>query len=276
MTKRIISTFVFWTVVGGVIWFGRTTGALCLITLISVLTLREFYQLMRAAGYTPFHKLGMCFGGLITLAPWAEAQTGKPEHLLLALATVVFALRLLGERKPENRVESLASTIVGLVYVGLMMQYLVRIVVPQPGDTISPDGRLLLCLWLVVVAKFCDMGALLTGLAIGRHKMAPEISPKKTWEGAIGGVIVSMASGAGIAALARGQLPPHLTPLNAALFAAPIALLAIASDLIESVIKRRANIKDSGRTVPGIGGMFDLSDSLILAAPVGYFLFGLP
>lgn len=276
MTKRIISTLVLWTVVGAVIWFGRTTGALVLITLISVLTLREFYQLMRAAGYTPFHKLGMCFGGLITLAPWAEVQTGKPDHLLLALATVVFALRLLGERKPENRVESLASTIVGLVYVGLMMQYLVRIVVPHPGDTITPDGRLLLCLWLVVVAKFCDMGALLTGLAIGRHQMAPEISPKKTWEGAVGGVLVSMASGAGIAALAHGRLPAHLTPLHAALFAVPIALLAIASDLIESVIKRRANIKDSGRAVPGIGGMFDLSDSLILAAPVAYFIFGLP
>lgn len=276
MTKRILSTVVLWSLVGSIIWFGRTKGALILIGLISVLTLREFYEMMRAAGYTPFHKLGMFFGGLITLAPWGEAQTGKPDHLLLALATVVFAVRLLGERKPENRVESLASTIVGLVYVGLMMQYLVRIVVPLPGDTITADGRLILCLWLVVVAKFCDMGALLTGLAIGRHKMAPEISPKKTWEGAVGGVVVSMASGAAVAALARGQLPPHLTPLNAALFAAPIAVLAIASDLIESVIKRRANIKDSGSAVPGIGGMFDLSDSLILAAPVGYFIFGLP
>lgn len=276
MTKRIISTIVLWTLVGSVLWFGRTNGALALITIISVLTLREFYLLMRAAGYTPFDKLGLVFCGLITLAPWAEAQTGRPDHLLLALATVVFAVRLLGERKPENRVESLASTVVGLVYVGLMMQYLVRIVVPLPGDTITPDGRLLLCLWLVVVAKFCDMGALLTGLAIGRHKMAPEISPKKTWEGAIGGVIVSMVSGAVIAHLARGQFPAHLTPLNAALLAAPIAVLAIVSDLIESVIKRRANIKDSGRTVPGIGGMFDLSDSLILAAPVGYFIFGLP
>ncbi len=276
MTKRIISTIVLWTLVGSVLWFGRTNGALALITIISVLTLREFYLLMRAAGYTPFDKLGLVFCGLITLAPWAEAQTGRPDHLLLALATVVFAVRLLGERKPENRVESLASTVVGLVYVGLMMQYLVRIVVPLPGDTITPDGRLLLCLWLVVVAKFCDMGALLTGLAIGRHKMAPEISPKKTWEGAIGGVIVSMVSGAVTAHLARGQFPAHLTPLNAALLAAPIAVLAIVSDLIESVIKRRANIKDSGRTVPGIGGMFDLSDSLILAAPVGYFIFGLP
>jgi phosphatidate cytidylyltransferase len=85
-----------------------------------------------------------------------------------------------------------------------------------------------------------------------------------------------MGVGAGIAWLARGQLPPHMTPLVAALLAAPVAMLAIVSDLIESVIKRRTAIKDSGKVIPGIGGMFDVSDSLILTAPLGYFLFGLP
>ncbi len=276
MAKRIFSTVVLWALIAGTLWFFRTTGALVLIVTVSVLTLREFYVLMRGAGYTPFTKLGLFFGGLITLAPWAEAQFGRPDHLLLALATIVFAVRLLGERKPENRVESLASTLVGLVYVSVLLQYFVRIVIPLPGDAITANGRLLLAVWLIMVAKFCDMGALLTGLAIGRHKMSPEISPKKTWEGAIGGVLVSMISGAIFAWLARDAFPKHMTPLVAALMALPLAVLAIVSDLIESVIKRRANLKDSGQTVPGIGGMFDLSDSLILAAPLGYFLFGLP
>lgn len=276
MAKRILSTVSLWAVLGATLWFFRTAGALVLIAIISTLTLREFYLLMRAAGYTPFNKLGLFFGTLITLAPWAEAQFGRPDHLLLALATVVIAVRLLGERKPENRVESLASTIVGLVFVSLLLQYLVRIVTTLPGDTVTPNGRLLLAVWLIMVAKFCDMGALLTGLAIGRHQMAPQISPKKTWEGAVGGVLLSMASGGIFAWFARASFPPHMTPLVAALMAAPLAMLAIVSDLIESVIKRRANIKDSGHAVPGIGGMFDLSDSLILAAPLGYFLFGLP
>jgi phosphatidate cytidylyltransferase len=276
MAKRIFSTVVLWAVVGCTLWFFRTTGALILIGLISVLTLREFYQLMQGAGYTPFHKLGLFFGGLITLAPWAEARFGGQEHLLLALATIVIAVRLLGERSPENRVESLASTIVGLVYVSLLLQYFVRIVTPQAGDTITPNGRLLLALWLIMVAKFCDMGALLSGMAFGRRKMSPQISPKKTWEGAIGGVLLSMVSGAVFAWCARASFPSHMTPLMAALMAAPLAVLAIVSDLIESVIKRRANFKDSGQAVPGIGGMFDLSDSLILVAPLGYFLFRLP
>ncbi|MDB6128738.1 MAG: phosphatidate cytidylyltransferase, partial [Verrucomicrobia bacterium] len=168
------------------------------------------------------------------------------------------------------------STVFGLVYVALMLQYLVRVLTPLPDDTITPTGRLILCLWLIAVAKFCDVGALLTGLAIGRHKMTPQISPKKTWEGAIGGVIISRGVGALVAWLGRGQLPAHMTPPIAALLAAPIALVAIVSDLIESIIKRRAAIKDSGAGIPGIGGVFDVSDSLLLTAPLGYFLFALP
>lgn len=276
MGKRIFSTVLLWLILGAALWFFRTEGALVLITVISVLTLREFYLLMHATGYDPFDKFGMTFGALITLGPWLAVRFGWPTELLLPLAVVVFAIRLLGERTPETRVESLASTLFGLVYVAVMLQYLVAIITPVPNDTVSPTGRLLLCLWIVAVAKFCDTGALLTGMAIGRHKMSPQISPKKTWEGAIGGVLISMGIGALIAWLARSELPPHMTPLVAALIAIPIAILGIVADLVESVLKRRANIKDSGRTIPGIGGMFDLSDSLILAAPVGYYLFRLP
>lgn len=276
MGKRIFSTILLWTLIGVSLWFFRTNGALVLVTLISVLTLREFYQLMHGSGYDPFDKFGMFFGGIITLGPWLQANYSWPSHVILPLAVVVFAVRLLGERTPETRVESLASTLFGLVYVAFMLQFLVAIITPLPGDTISADARLLLCLWLIAVTKFCDMGALLSGMAIGRRKMSPTISPKKTWEGAAGGVLFSMGIGAVIAWLARGIFPPHLTPLVAAMLAIPIAILGIVADLVESVLKRRANMKDSGATVPGIGGMFDLTDSIILVAPVGYFFFGLP
>lgn len=272
MAKRIASTIILWLFLFAVLWFFRTNGAVALIAAISVLTLREFYRLLSAAGYQPFEKLGMLFGGLITLAPWTEARFGIPSYPLLALAAVVFSLRMVAERPPEKRVEALASTLLGLVYVALLLQYLVRIVTPVRGDSLLPEGRLILCLWVVAVAKFCDVGALLTGLAIGRHPMAPKTSPKKTWEGAVGGVMVSMGVGALVAWLGRTWLPGAFTPLIAALIAAPVAAIAIVSDLVESVIKRRAALKDSGGGVPGIGGVFDLSDSLILAAPVAYFL----
>jgi phosphatidate cytidylyltransferase len=269
--KRIFSSTLLWAIVITTMWFLRNTGAIILGVLVSMLTLREFYRLMRGCGYTPFDRLGTVCGGIITVAPVLELKFGFPTHLVLALATVVFAVRLLGERTPENRVESLCSTLFGLVYVSLLLQYYVRIVLPVPGDTISPNGRLLICLWVIATSKFCDMGGLLTGMAIGRHKMSPQISPKKTWEGAVGGIIASVAIGAAIAWFGRDLLPPRMTPLMGALMAAPIAILGIVGDLVESVIKRRANIKDSAAIIPAMGGFFDMSDSLILTAPVGYF-----
>jgi phosphatidate cytidylyltransferase len=272
VAKRITSTVVLWLAVLAVLWFFRTNGAVAVIVAISVLTLRELYRLMAAAGNAPFSGLGLLFGCLITLAPWTEARYGVPSHPLVALAAVVFSVRILLERAPEKRVEALSSTLFGLVYVSLLLQYLVRIVTPVPGDAVPAAGRLVLCLWVVAAAKFCDVGALLTGLAIGRHPMAPVISPKKTWEGAAGGVVAAMGVGALVAWLGRDVLPPSMGPLKAALLSAPLAAVAIVSDLVESVIKRRAALKDSGGGVPGIGGIFDLSDSLILAAPVGYFL----
>lgn len=276
MAKRIFSTVLLWALVAAVLWFFRTPGALALVALISVLTLREFYQLMHGAGYQPFDRLGLALGALITLEPWLQARHGIPAGHTLALAVIIFSVRILGERSSQDRMGSLGSTLFGLVYVSFMLHYFVRILTPLPGDAVSADGRLLLALWLIATAKFCDAGALLAGLAFGRHKMSPQISPKKTWEGAIGGVLVSMGVGALIAWLARDQFPAHLTPLVAALIAIPVALLGIVSDLVESIIKRQAAIKDSGALIPGIGGMFDLSDSLLLVAPVGYLLFLLP
>jgi phosphatidate cytidylyltransferase len=275
MAKRVLSTLLLWAIVLAVPWFLRTGGAVALVGILSALTLREFYRLQAAAGRAPFAKLGMFFGTLITVSPWVEARFGPPGHALLPLAVLVFSVRILGERDPDKRWGALASTIFGLVYVAVLLQYLVRIVTPRPGDAISVDGRLLLCLWLVVVVKLCDTGALLTGMAVGRHKMAPGISPKKTWEGAAGGLVVAVAAGAGAARLCEGWLPADFTPLRAAILAAAIGAVAIVSDLVESILKRDAGIKDSGSAIPGIGGVFDVSDSLLLAAPVGYFLFGL-
>lgn len=255
-------------------WFTRNTGAVVLGVLVSMLTVREFYRLMHACGYQPFDRLGTVFGGLVTLAPWLELRYHIPTHLVLALAVVVFSIRLLGERTPENRMEALASTLFGLLYVSLLLQYFVRIVMPAPGP-LTPNGRLVLCLWVIAATKFADMGGLLTGMAIGRHKLSPLISPKKTWEGAVGGVLASMGIGALLAWWGRDivhVLPPRMTPLVGALLAAPVSIVGIVGDLVESVIKRRANLKDSAAIIPSMGGFFDMSDSLILAAPVAYAL----
>jgi phosphatidate cytidylyltransferase len=279
MVKRILTTIVLWAAIFTVLRVFGPPGAVAVITLLSVLTLREFYRLSASGGCIPFSNLGMFFGGLITIAPWLEARFGGSNHhfaahSLVPLATVVFSIRILGERRPEARVPALRGTLFGLVYVSLLLQYLVRIVTPLPGDSVSPAGRMVLCLWVVAVCKFCDTGALLTGLAAGRTPLAPTISPKKTWEGAVGGVATAMLVGALGAWLGKAWLPGSFGPGRAALIAVPLALAAIVSDLVESILKRQANLKDSGEAVPGIGGVFDLTDSILLAAPVAYFLLG--
>ncbi len=278
MRQRIISTFLLWAIIVACIQFLGTLGAVWLVCLVAVFTQREFCQMVRRMGLEPFDKLGMTLGALVVLAPFYAERLlpGSPElatpGTILAAGVVGFALRILGERQPHNRVETLAWSLFGLVYVPFMLSFLVRIaIIPGPE---SKSG-LMMMIWLIAVSKFCDVGALLSGLAFGRNKMAPGISPKKTWEGAIGGVLISAGVGATLAHFLARYYPDNFTPTVAAFVAAPIAVLAIVSDLIESVIKRRADTKDTGQTIPGIGGMFDLSDSLILTAPVGYIAFSL-
>lgn len=270
MLKRTLSTLALWAIVALCVTFFGAKGGIVLLSLVAALTLRELYVLVERLGTKVFAKTGILLGLLITLSPWLlEGVAPLRAELFLALAVVCFAIRILGERTPSNRVETLGWSLFGVLYVPFMLHYLVRILlITTPVEA----SGMALCIWVIAASKFCDTGALLSGMAFGRHKMSPEISPKKTWEGAVGGVLISMGVSAGYAALFSQYLPANLTPLIAALMALPIAVLAIVSDLIESVIKRRADLKDTGAAIPGIGGMFDLSDSLILTAPVGYAL----
>src|SRR5690606_4231181 len=136
---------------------------------------------------------------------------------------------------------------------------------------ISPQG-MMMGVWLVAATKFTDAGALLVGMKFGKHKMAPGLSPKKTWEGAIGGVIVSSLVSFVLVLSFRDSFPQGFHPWLAALISPPIAIAAIYADLLESAIKRESGVKDSGKLLPGIGGIFDLTDSFMLSAPTAYFL----
>lgn len=276
MLARLSSTLVLWTVILGGLYFFGAHAAVVLATLLAVLTLHEFYGLTAKMGARAFHGMGLFFAALMIAGPYYlawftdEAEVpGSVATSLLVLALLVACIRSLRERNTANRIETIAATVGGLLYIPYLLHYLVRILM-RDADS---GENLTLCLWVVAVAKFCDVGALLTGLAIGRHKMAPEISPKKTWEGAVGGVLISAGIGAGIAYFASDRLPESLSPAVAAMIAVPLAIIAIISDLIESAIKRRADAKDTGQLIPGIGGAFDLTDSLLLTAPVAYFIF---
>lgn len=276
MLARILSTLVLWGLILTSLWFFGAHAAVVLLTLLSALTLHEFYGLTEKMGARPFRWMGLCVSGLMTAGPYYLAfflqENYENTNLaanLLVLALLISCGRVLRERDANNRVETVTATLGGLLYIPFMLQFLTGILMRDNDST----ANLSLCLWVIAVAKFCDVGALLTGLAIGRHKLAPNISPKKTCEGAVGGVLIAAGVGAAIAFFAADLLPESLTPALAALIAVPLAIVAIISDLLESVIKRRADAKDTGELIPGIGGAFDLTDSLILTAPVAYFIF---
>lgn len=276
MFSRIVSTLILWSVLLGSLWYFGADAAVWLLTLLTALTLHEFYSLTEKMGHRPFRWFGILISVLMTAAPFYLTQYfSETEEFaglapaLLALAFVVSSVAVLSQRDNAQRVPTIAATMLGLLYVPFMLHFLAKLILLYE----TPDAGLVPCLWVIAVAKFCDVGALLTGLAIGKHKMAPNISPKKTWEGAVGGVLTSIALGTSIAYFFPDYLPEKFTPAVAALVALVLAVTAIVSDLIESAVKRHADSKDSGTLIPGIGGAFDLTDSLIFTAPVAYLIF---
>jgi len=274
LLKRTFTTLVLWAAIISLLYFVGAHAAVWMVFLMAVVSVYEFNKLMRAIGLQPFAKLAMTLAGLMVVVPFYAAiwfpKAGVTTPDLLMVGVIAAAIRILGERDPASRAGALASTLFALVYVPFMVGYFVRIIAEYTAP--NPSTGVLLFVWVVIVTKLCDTGALLTGLAFGKHKMTPVISPKKSWEGVIGGVITSALISALFAWLFARWLPAGFTPLFAALAALPLAVIGVVGDLVESIIKRRADIKDSGNLAPGIGGMFDLTDSLILTAPAAFWL----
>jgi phosphatidate cytidylyltransferase len=137
----------------------------------------------------------------------------------------------------------------------------------------ATEGAVALAL-AIFVPKMCDTGAYFTGRLFGRHKMAPVLSPKKTWEGAAGGIGLAV-----VTAVALDQLGPSLSGIAAEVgFGVTVGAMGMLGDLAESLIKRDCQRKDASQIMPGFGGVLDVVDSIVFAAPVAYwwFLFAAP
>ena len=129
---------------------------------------------------------------------------------------------------------------------------------------------LLVIVWIVLVTKLTDVGGFFVGCAIGKHHLAPTVSPKKTWEGVAGGMAYAIAGNTLFYLLFSHALP--FTFGKSLIFTLIMAWGSIVSDLLESLIKRQIKTKDSGSVLPGIGGILDLIDSLLLNTPLAYVL----
>lgn len=275
MKDRALSTLGLWLVVGLVIYgFGRYNiaqlGGFLVILALGLAAQYELYRILERTGAKPRIGMGLLAGAVILIATFLSESGIPPLLNYLALAWVAVLLTLLA-RPQENQTWVLRfSTAFGVLYVPALLAFYVDFARWKNQDN---NHGLWIALWVVAVTKFTDVGGLVFGVPFGRRKIAPNISPAKSLEGCLGGVALSIGVGVGLAALYTQAGLLEIPLGKAALYALPLALLSVPSDLVESYLKRRAGVKDSGATIPGIGGALDLVDSLLLVAPVGFLIF---
>jgi phosphatidate cytidylyltransferase len=164
----------------------------------------------------------------------------------------------------------MAYTLFGLLYVLWLFNFTTKILYLTPRSGTGIVTGQFYCLYLIAVTKFSDMGAYLTGSAIGRHLMVPQISAKKTWEGFFGALGFALFCSLALFKLMPGHLA-MLSWTHATILGLLLGFAAVIGDLAESIIKRSTGVKDSGNFLPGIGGALDLIDSLLFTAPLLFF-----
>jgi phosphatidate cytidylyltransferase len=275
MKDRALSTIGLWVVVGLVIYgFGRYNiaqlGGFLVIMALGLAAQYELYRILEKTGATPRIGTGMVMGAIILVITFLSETGIPPLFNYIALAWVVALLTLLSRPHENQKWVLRFSTLFGVLYVPCLLAFFVDFARWKSQDS---NHGLWIALWIVAVTKFTDVGGLVFGVPFGKHKIAPNISPAKSVEGCIGGVICSIGVGVGLAAIYKQTGLLEIPLAKAALYALPLALLSVPSDLVESYLKRRADVKDSGATIPGIGGALDLVDSLLLVAPVGFLIF---
>jgi phosphatidate cytidylyltransferase len=284
--KRVLTAVVLIPIVLLIVFRAPAWLFAAVVLLVAILSLFEFAALVRGHGYDIDRGLlvllFLFFFGLMLF----PTLTAGPELGIVVLVAMLLMALAMRRGEVKHVLPSAAAGILALLYIGAALIALVNL-------RSYPWGKFLI-LYLFVVVWSGDTFAYYTGRAIGRHKLAPRISPGKTWEGTIASAIGSIALGVLIFAFAPALvgflmrihllqpsdavtspawLSPHLG--TAAVMSLCINVAAQIGDLVESAIKRGAGVKDSGTLLPGHGGMLDRIDALLFAAPVGLVLIGL-
>jgi phosphatidate cytidylyltransferase len=305
--RRSASTVGLWVVVAAALYSRQAWAYVGLVGVLTVIATLEYFRMLKAGGVKCFPRYGMllavAYSGILYWmllgAPGADewvtlnsdGESDKPAKLVNAFAGVpewfdgaaIFAALagsfFLQLRYPIRGLEALqtvASNLLGFVYLAFLFNFAARLVFLVPGPGEVPGAMVLL--WMIAVTKFTDMGAYIVGSMIGKHKMIPHVSPGKTWQGFGGAIFFALLAGCGLYAFFKEDMPNFAAGLHVLgswghviVLSIVLCLLAVVGDLAESVVKRSLNVKDSGQMLPGIGGALDLIDSLCFTAPVLYF-----
>lgn len=225
----------------------------------ALLGIWEFFQLSKKAGAHPNKTIGVLSGAILFTACFMHATTNQTWLFLVLCALIVSIFLLEMYRKKENPFTNIAYSIMGVIYVALPFSLLNYLAFPFNDQHFHPE--LVMGIFVMIWAN--DTGAYLVGVKWGKHRLFPRISPKKSWEGSIGGAISAL-----IVAWIISLLSSELTLFHWEMVALIVVIFGSMGDLVESLFKRSINIKDSGTILPGHGGILDRFDAVFLAAPM--------
>ena len=284
--RRLVSTVVLWTVVLAGLFSHYTQIAnyifLAIMIFLAVAGLAEFYGIVEQRELICFKGWGI-FGGALLMVGTFLHETGKLgiygtparvndfETSFLILFVLGLCLRQFFSRSNTAGILAISTTLFGLMYVPWLLNFIQKInffPFQHSFERFAGTGKFYV-LYFILVTKFSDTGAYTVGSLIGRHKMIPRISPGKTWEGFAGAVFLSTVASLVFCWL-LGDRMAGMKWQHALILGVILSVGAVVGDLIESLFKREAGVKDSGRFFPGIGGILDLLDSLLFNAPIMY------
>lgn len=232
-----------------------------LLFLVSILGQREFYRLQNVSRNNEVPAISFIILGAITYTCLVVDVLFDNMTWLISFPIVGWLLLLINElyRDKKQPIENLAMGLMGIVYAVLPFYLLLRIGLKDGSYSFVLPLSLFLCIWVN------DTFAYLTGVSIGKNRLFERISPKKSWEGAIGGLLFSL-----LLSVLLSNIFPIMTLPKWLAFAFLVVVAGTYGDLLESLMKRSEGVKDSGNLIPGHGGILDRLDSTILAAPAAF------
>jgi len=257
--KRVLSGLLFLPIFYLFTWKLHPLYFLALVAVAAVLGQYEFYRMAQARGIRAHALLGSVLGALVVLNAYHPLFPSSGAFLFAACLIVIMVARLFSARPVEGAIEDVSVTFMGIVYVALLFGF-------QVSVRTGYDGRQ----WLVLIYFLIwasDIGAYSIGIPFGKHRLYEKISPKKSIEGLVG----ALAASAGMALLCQWWFMPPVGKGALVGIALALAVAGTVGDLVESMFKRSAGVKDSGTLIPGHGGILDRMDSMLFAAPVLYY-----
>lgn len=261
LTRRIVTSTLIITLVGLVTFYFPAWVFSVLVSLMIGTALFEFFSMVEKKDIFVYKYPGIIIGMVVPIVIYFQKGgegffTLEPFFIVIA-CLFIFVLQFT-RRDSSQALSSISVTMFGLLYIAWFFSFFVKLKFLSNGT--------LLVAFLIIVTKMGDIGAYLVGSYLGKNPLIPRISPRKTIEGTIGGLIFSLMS----ALAGKAFLPKfpygHLITLGLLL-----GTLAQVGDLAESLLKRGCGVKDSGSNLSGFGGVLDLIDSLIFTAPIFYF-----